>query len=72
MIGRCANCGNEEIRYGVDEVMKAACNVCGSFIFWCLHFGVYRGVHIPSMNHWVKIDLRTNELLSKDLCDEDK
>jgi hypothetical protein len=64
MIGYCADCGHETSRYGLPEVMKAACGNCGSFIFWCLHIGFY-----GKPSHYVKVDLRTNELLSEDMCE---
>ena len=69
MIGHCADCGHETSRYGLPEVMKAACQNCGSFIFWCLHFGFERWMYAHYRNHYVKIDLRTNELLSEDMCE---
>ncbi len=72
MIGRCANCWTLETRYGLPEVMNAACRVCGGFLFWCLHFGFERGQAAPWNNHWVLLHLGTKTLLSEDLCQKKK
>jgi hypothetical protein len=66
MIGKCQNCGTETIRYGGPSMMEAACEKCGSFIFSVLHFGY------PAWKpgHWIVLNVKTNEILSHDPCDD--
>lgn len=67
VIGKCSKCGADSIRYGLPSVMDRACDFCGSFIFWCLHAGFRNGMHDPSEDRWVLVDLSKNEIVGEEM-----